>query len=90
MTNERETTVTGNRTGGYYVWTNDPVHIRAFDKRVESGQAVVRSRDAYSVDYWINSELYDPLKGFKRAKPVLSDGERQARAERLRIARKSA
>lgn len=89
MTNERETTVTGTRRDGYHIWTNDPVHIRGFDKRVENGQARVHRRYVDAVQYFVEAEHYDPIKGFKRARPLLSDAERAARGERLRNARKS-
>jgi hypothetical protein len=85
---EQETTVTGNRKEGvWYVWTADPVHIRRFTREAADGRGVLVGSGEDWAEFKIPSSDYDPGRGFKRRKMVLSDEQRAERSERLRNAR---
>jgi len=91
---EQETTVTQIRNGDTSVYTANPVHIRALDKRVEEGKATVRRTWAIedrveAREYLIPAGGFDPLKGFKHTRKPLTDEQKAALAARLEHARKS-
>lgn len=85
---EQETTVTAGRDDAHVmVYTSNPVHLRRLrnDSRaveVDGGEDWARFR--------IPSELFDPLKGFRRKGRVMSEEERKAAAARLAAARLAA
>ena len=78
---EQETTITQLRNGDTYVYTANPIHLRALRKRVSEGRATERRGDAESGDFIIPNAEFDPLKGFKRKSAPLSDAERERRRE---------
>ena len=86
---EQETTVTQLRGGDTYVFTANPVHLRALRKRVEAGTVTERSGDDVSGEFIIPAGLFDPLKGFKRRSRPMTDAEKSAAAERLKTYRLS-
>jgi len=81
---EQETTVvTQIRNGDPLIYTANPVHIRALDKRVAEGRATVRRtwtvEDRVEArEYSIPAGTFDPLKGFQ--------ADSQARETASRIA----
>ena len=86
---EQETTVTAGRADEWiYIWTNNPIHARRLDKDPraikETGGGV---HGEFGGHYKIRATDFDPLKGFRRAKRVMSEEQRAAAAERLRKAR---
>jgi hypothetical protein len=89
---EQETTVTQLRNGDTRVWTANPVHIRALNKRVEEGRAS-RERQWHvdgvveAAEYVIPNAEFDPLKGFKTKRKPLTEDQRAALADRLTAAR---
>lgn len=89
---EQETTVTQIRNGDTSVYTANPVHIRALDKRVAEGKATVRRTWAIedrveAREYTVPAGGFDPLKGFKRTGTPRTPEQRKADGERLRLAR---
>jgi hypothetical protein len=90
---EQETTVTQLRNGDTRVWTANPVHIRALNKRVGEGRA---SRERVwhvdgvveAAEYVIPNAEFDPLKGFKTKRKPLTDEQRTELANRLEAGRR--
>ncbi len=84
---EQETTVTAGRDEPFvFIWTNNPVHAR----RLEKDARVVKvsgSADDVGGQYKVPSDMFDPLKGFRRARREMTPEQREAAADRLRIAR---
>lgn len=86
---EQETTVTQLRSGDTQVYTANPIHIRAFSKKVEEGRAsVTRSWTVDgvvdAVQFVIPKGEYDPVTGFKKRVKPLSEEERTRRAAAFR------
>lgn len=83
---EQETTVTQARNDETLIYTSNPVHLRALRKDE-------RATETAGGDDWgqftIPAGAFNPLKGFKRAKRILTDEQRAASALRLANARKS-
>lgn len=91
---EQETTVTQIRNGDTLIYTANPVHIRALDKRVAEGRATLRrtwtvENRVEAREYSIPAGTFDPLKGFKQTRKPLTEEQRAALAARLEHARKS-
>lgn len=83
---EQETTVSGYRNDGVvHVYTSNLVHLRRLRK--DARVAELAGGDDWG-RFTIPSDLFDPLKGFKRAGRKLTDEQRAAAGERLRAARK--
>lgn len=83
---EQETTVTWCRANDViYIYTSNVVHLRALRKRTDIEE--VMGGDDWG-DFRVSTEVYDPLKGFKR-KRTLTDEQRAAAGERLRKAREA-
>jgi len=79
---EQETTVvTQIRNGDPLIYTANPVHIRALDKRVAEGRATVRRtwtvEDRVEArEYSIPAGTFDPLKGFQAdSEPRVQDAD---------------
>lgn len=86
---EQETTVTQLRNGDTYVYTANPIHLRALRKRVAEGRATERDGDETSGNFLIPNTDFDPLKGFKQKRKPLTEEQRSALATRLERARNS-
>lgn len=83
---EQETTVTGCRADGFiYIYTSNLVHLRALRKREDITE--VAGEEDWG-EFRASTDVYDPLKGFKR-KRALTDEQREAARERMRVARES-
>lgn len=81
---DRETTVTGNRTEGWYVWTNDPVHLRKFEAKAKEGRAQIVDAYEDAANFKIPASEFDPIGGFKTKRKPMSEEQRAKAAERLR------
>lgn len=81
---EQETTVTQLRNQETHIYTSNPVHLRRLRKDD-------RAREVAGGEDWgefrVEPGKFDPTKGFKRAGKPMSDEQRAAAAERLRLAR---
>lgn len=91
---EQETTVTQVRNGDTSIYTANPVHIRALDKRVAEGKATVKRtwtiEDRVEArEYTVPAGTFDPIRGFKSSRKPLTDEQKAALAARLEHARKS-
>lgn len=84
---EQETTVTQLRNGDTYVYTANPVHLRALRKKVTEGRAIERDGDETQGNFLIPLSEFDPLKGFKRRGTPMSPEQKEANAARLAQAR---
>ena len=77
----QETTVTQLRNSDTLIYTANPVHLRALRKNDRATE--VKGGDDWG-EFVIAAGSFDPLKGFKRAKIVMTDEQRAARAESFR------
>src|SRR3546814_17650464 len=81
---EQETTVTAGRDEPFvYIWTNNPVHARRLEK---DGRVTRVSGNPEDVggQYKVPASMFDPLKGFRRARREMTPEQREAAAARLR------
>ena len=84
---EQETTVSAGRDETLvYIWSNNPVHVRRLQK---DGRVTQIDGDDMGGHFTIPREHFDPLRGFRRAKRVMTDEQREAAASRLRAAREA-
>lgn len=84
---EQETTVTSGRDDeNVMIWSNNPVHVRRLRKDARVTQT---EGDDLSGHFLVPREQFDPLKGFRRARRPLTEEQRAAAAERLRLAREA-
>lgn len=82
---EQETTVSAGRTDEYVqIWTSNIVHLRALRK--DSRVKEVYGSEEYG-QFEVSAEVYDPIKGFKRASRKMTEEQRAAASERLAKAR---
>jgi hypothetical protein len=82
---EQETTVTAGRDDDtVQVWTNNTVHLRRLRK---DPRATEHKGDETSGHFTIPADMFDPLKGFRRARRQMTDDERAAASARLAAAR---
>ena len=86
---ETETTVTGVREDGYFlIGTNWAAHITRLDKEVAKGRAELMSVRGEWREYRAHKDNFSPVTGWK-SKRVLTEEQRQASAERLRLVREN-
>ena len=84
---EQETTVTSGRDEALvYIWTNNPIHARRLQKDARATQV---DGDDKGGHFTVPRADFDPLKGFRRARRVMTDEQRTAAADRLRAARQA-
>lgn len=85
--NETETTVTGVRADDYFlIGSNWPAHISRLDKEVAKGRAELVSERGEWREYKAHKDHFSPVTGWK-SKRVLTEEQRLASAERLKLAR---
>jgi hypothetical protein len=83
---EQETVVSQLRNAETLIYTANPVHLRRLRK--ESRAIETRGGEDWA-EFIVAPGLFDPVRGFKRTKVLLSDEERARRAARLQKARTS-
>lgn len=89
---DQETTISLSRTDDVVrIWTSDVRHLRLLRKlsRTHSESVREKSGDTESADFEVSGEFFHLVSALRK-KRALSEGERAARAERLRIVRDGA
>lgn len=82
---EQETTVTYSRADGLvHIYSSIPSHVRRMRK--DSAYTEVRSWGDDCGEFTIDHKLYDPMRGRRRPR-AMTDEQKKASAERLRVAR---
>lgn len=76
----QETVVSQLRNGETYIYTANPVHLRALRK---NPRAVEQSGGDDWGNFIVAAGLFDPLKGFKRPKRTLTPEQRETAIARL-------
>ena len=85
---EQETTVTVGRDDEFVqVWTNNPVHARKLERK---GFYPVEPSSGVGGFYRIPADRFDPIRGVKPPRRVLTADQRQAAADRMRALRGAA